>query len=112
MNDFSGKELPVGQILIEIHLFKDRITPKEFLDWCVPLYLISHLGKDLLMWPQVGEVGELWISVSFLTGVHVYSEKCRVRADDIMIAQSGQNQIFSMLLNIFPMGCLASASIL
>ncbi|KAI5807892.1 methyltransferase domain-containing protein [Peziza echinospora] len=33
MNDFARKELPVGQILIEIHLFKDRITPKEFLDW-------------------------------------------------------------------------------
>ncbi|KAF8429657.1 methyltransferase domain-containing protein [Tirmania nivea] len=33
LNDFAGQELPFGQLLIELHVFKDRITARDFLSW-------------------------------------------------------------------------------
>lgn len=33
LDDFKNHELPCGQLLIELHLFKNRISAGEFLDW-------------------------------------------------------------------------------
>ncbi len=29
----TGQELPIGQLMIEIHLFPGRITAQEYLEW-------------------------------------------------------------------------------
>ena len=29
----AGKELPIGQLMIEIHLFPGRVTAEEYIDW-------------------------------------------------------------------------------
>ena len=38
LKDLAGQELPFGQLLIEIHLFKDKITARDFLSWQVLAY--------------------------------------------------------------------------
>ena len=33
LEDFAGQKLPIGQFLVEIHLFKSKITTEKFLQW-------------------------------------------------------------------------------
>ena len=33
LEDFATTQLPIGQLLVEIHLFEKRTSPKQFLTW-------------------------------------------------------------------------------
>ena len=54
MDDFDGEALPVGQVMIELHLFDDNnVGFKRFYDWysaSPPCQTWAHADKD-----QVGK---------------------------------------------------------